>query len=383
MRFREPFTVYPRKMASGKVIWYYRTYDKNNRRTPSYSTGKLTKSAAKAYCYDLYKKDKLVPHRGGNMTFKEYSKNWWIWDECEYVKFRSKRKPITKSYADTALLMVNNKLIPVFGRIPLNRITTYDIEKWLDVFSQEGTSNASANLCLSVLKVMLKDAVRRKLIDVDPASSVTRLQRNSKERGIPTPYEVEKLFNSKERDVIWKNRLYYIANLLAACTGMRIAEVVGLRDENLKEGYIYLDKQYQPNYGLTDLKNHKPRDIVIPPLMQKLLEDLAEGNPEGFIFSTSRGKVPISSDSVRRSLEKAYEKIGITREEQKERSLCFHSWRHYLNTTLRSHNITDGKLQTMVGHSGQGMTNHYTHFTAGDFEDIQKVQTEVFGRHLA
>jgi hypothetical protein len=32
MRIKDDFTVFPREMASGKVIWYYQNYDDEGRR---------------------------------------------------------------------------------------------------------------------------------------------------------------------------------------------------------------------------------------------------------------------------------------------------------------------------------------------------------------
>ena len=49
MRYREPFTLFLRKLPSGKRIWYYQTYDKNNKRTSAFSTEKKSKAAAKVY----------------------------------------------------------------------------------------------------------------------------------------------------------------------------------------------------------------------------------------------------------------------------------------------------------------------------------------------
>ena len=60
MRYREPFTLFLRKLPSGKKIWYYRTYDKYNKRTNAFSSEKKSKTAAKAYCFDLLKKDLLL-----------------------------------------------------------------------------------------------------------------------------------------------------------------------------------------------------------------------------------------------------------------------------------------------------------------------------------
>ena len=54
MRFKQNFTLYPRKIKNG-VIWYYRTYDNNGNRTPGTSTGLSSKIKAQKFCEDLYK----------------------------------------------------------------------------------------------------------------------------------------------------------------------------------------------------------------------------------------------------------------------------------------------------------------------------------------
>jgi IS1 family transposase len=45
MRARVVFTVFARKMASGRRIYYYQTYDEKGFRTPLYSTRQKTKTA--------------------------------------------------------------------------------------------------------------------------------------------------------------------------------------------------------------------------------------------------------------------------------------------------------------------------------------------------
>ena len=69
--------------------------------------------------------------------------------------------------------------------------------------------------------------------------------------------------------------------------------------------------------------------------------------------------------------------IGITEEERTRRYLCFHGWRHFFNTTMRTNNISDGKLQKMTGHKSLEMTDRYTHFKADDFQDVKKIQAKI------
>jgi hypothetical protein len=131
MRYREPFTVFPRKMKSGLVVWYYQTYDNNNRRTTARSTGQTSKGAARDYCNKLYKEDALVPNRGSNLVFAKYAENWWIWDKCEYVKFRLSRRELSRKYVDSGRSNLRLNILPYFKNMKLKDITNYNIEKWL------------------------------------------------------------------------------------------------------------------------------------------------------------------------------------------------------------------------------------------------------------
>ncbi len=377
MRYREPFTLYLRKLPSGKKIWYYQTYDMNNKRTSAFSTGKKSKTAAKAYCFDLLKKDLLIPVRLSKITFKKYSENWWLWDKCEYLNYLKKRKTISRSYAKTARVMLGKHILPYFGKLQLREIRSYDIEKWLDTFAVKGLANATANLGLAFLKIMFKEAVRREIIFEDSSSSIMPLKTEAVVRGVLSQDEVSKLFNPENKKQIWSNDIYYYANLLSACTGMRLGEILAVRGEVLKDNYIIVDKQYTKSFGLTDTKTHHSRKVIIPETLMAEVLNYSEQNNGGYIFSIDGGKQPVYPDTMRRALFKALGNIGIDDEQRRERNICFHSWRHYLNTTLRSNNITDGKLRALVGHSSSRMTEHYTHFDTEDFKDIQEIQNKI------
>jgi integrase len=69
---------------------------------------------------------------------------------------------------------------------------------------------------------------------------------DEKEIEILTPDEVKKLFPA-DWEAVWDERLFYTLNKLAACTGMRHGELLGLRGEFIHDTYI--------NIGLLIVKN--------------------------------------------------------------------------------------------------------------------------------
>jgi integrase len=104
------------------------------------------------------------------------------------------------------------------------------------------------------------------------------------------------------------------------------------------------------------------------------LEWLRGQNGQGFLFSTNGGEKPISRAEVSGNFYRALERIGINEAERKRRALSMHGWRHFFNTTLVMANVSDKKIREVTGHSGDAMTQHYTHLDTREFIDVLNVQ---------
>ena len=391
MRYREPFTVFPRKMKSGKVVWYYQTYDQNGRRTTALSTGQTVKSAARAVCRKLEKENNLIPNKDGRITFREYAENWWYQDKCEYIQYRSQWVSISQNYAKTSRSYLDQQILPYFGKYRLNEITRYDVEKWFGALQREKSKktgrpykNKTINGYLKTLHIMMSEAVRRNLIDEDVTKKIPYLNNNSKIRGVFEQETVNTLFNPDTMKTIWENDVYYLGNLLAACTGMRMSEVIGIQLKDLKGGYVSVSKQYIYKQGFTPTKTKEKREIPIPEYLEERLKSLSNGDPEDMLFCLGDDKsVPVTQWSMGKSLDRALRKIGIDEKTRKEKGYSFHSWRHYFNSFMRSNNIADSKLQRLTGHRSDKMTEHYTHFNHKDFSDVAKLQNKILPFDIA
>lgn len=201
------------------------------------------------------------------------------------------------------------------------------------------------------------------------------LKKNEKERGILSSKEVYNLLNPENAPAYWQDRLVYLGNCLAAVTGMRKGEIMALRIEDVYADHIKISRSYD-KYGEKDTKTHKSREIPIPDKIYRMIVELAPDS--GYIFSYDGGKTPFGTDTLTDALYHALNKMGIDEQQRKSRNICFHSWRHFFNTRLRSADISDSKTQSITGHSTKEMTEHYTHYNAGDFTDVMAVQEAVF-----
>jgi integrase len=192
---------------------------------------------------------------------------------------------------------------------------------------------------------------------------------------IITPTEVRLLF-LRQWETVWDHdRISYLGNKLAACTGMRASEILGLRGEYIFDEYIHVHAQYD-EYGYRPTKTKEKRNIPLAPMIISELRQLAGENNNGYVFSLDGGETPVTR-LMYNKFHKALRAIGITREEIKWRGLSMHSWRHFFNTTLQMANVALSKVQSVTGHKSDRMTEWYTHFDSRDFAEVRGVQESL------
>lgn len=226
---------------------------------------------------------------------------------------------------------------------------------------------------------MLDDAVRRGYIKNTPAEKIKKLKNDGREKGVLTPAKAQEIFDKKNIDALWINKTYYMMNLTAASTGMRMGELQGLQAKHLIDGNILVEQQFNGAVGeITETKNHKSRTIPVSNELFELLNTLVTENPDGFVFSLCPKKSkPLTSQRVRNSLYVALSRVGISREEQRAQNITFHSWRHYFNTMMIRNNVPEQKIRMLTGHSSVAMTEHYTHMDHNDLHEIASIQNQI------
>jgi integrase len=266
-------------------------------------------------------------------------------------------------------------LLPEFGGMRLDEITSERIDTWLSGFKPRGYSNATANNAIKALRVMLEEAKIKGIITSNPGKEVKNLPDDSAKIKILTPEEMRALFPA-DWSTVWASETHCILNKLGACTGMRLGELLGLRGEYVFNGYISVVGQHT-RYGYGDTKTRKSRDITIPKSVERDLLKLKRVNGDGYLFSEDGGKNPISRSVVYRVFFAALNKIGINAEQRKARKLSMHGWRHFLNTTLLMANVPDSKVMSITGHMTKEMKEHYTHFDTTKFTEVIDAQEKL------
>ena len=383
------FTLLMRTYPNGKKVWFYYAYDEDGRRRGAWTTKSKSKTEARNYCNRLLKKGTLIPDRSKVLTFGEFADRFWD-RNSEYVQYRNSRTDITESYITGCQCITDNQIVPFFGKTPLDKITTDDVNKWLLGFSkreiiEDGVKkqmkykNSYANTALKAFRVMMGEAVRRGHIIINPCTAVPYLKDDHREIKILTVDEVRRLFPENYQTVWGKKEVAFAANKLASLTGMRSGEILGLRGEYVFDDYIFICGQFGRHGYLPHTKTKQNRNIPLLPEMIALLRKLMERNGQGFIFSANGGATPICHTVLTYGLKEALQKIGIDKAEIKRRSLSLHGWRHFVNTELLRQGYTVSQAQSITGHTTLSMTERYNHLDARQIENIVEAQAFIAG----
>jgi hypothetical protein len=180
MRIREDFTVFPRTLRSGVVVFYYQTYDKKGRRQNARSTGQTKKTEARAYCMKLFKDGLLIPEQKVP-TFAEFAKGWWDIKTCGYLKWRELHEPLAYSTIVMCKGHFDNHIKDYFAKYRLDEMTQDIVENWLlfmsgkkDMVKSEENKKSlkpkTINLVFGTFKLMIGEAYRRKIIKANPCA---------------------------------------------------------------------------------------------------------------------------------------------------------------------------------------------------------------------
>ena len=371
------FTLFSRVVPSGKTVVYYYAYNDEGQRLGPWTTGQDNKTMARNYCNALIRKGVLVPGIKGMTTFEAYAADFWDWEKSEYLKDRRKRRKLTQGYADKNQRVVDFTLVPYYGKMRLEKITGEVIDKWLDYMIAEKYENSTINGYYGTLMTMMKWAAKKKYIVRDPFLDVQRLLDEQKEKQLITKDEFKEMFVEDWKKV-WNNDLLLCtANKLAALTGMRVSEVLGLKGENVFDDHIFVCIQYDKKYGDRATKGKTKDNLPLTEEMIRDLRKLMKVNGNGYLFSLTGGDKPVTVRHIYNGLRRALRNMGIDDEEMKKRGINVHAWRHFCNTEMLKGGIPLKKVQAVTRHKSTKMTDRYTHFDPLEFTEVTKLQAEL------
>lgn len=365
MRVTEPYTIFPRTLKSGKVVYYYQYRLENGLRSTSKSTGCTTEASARRYCNKLYNQGDF--EKTSTIRFSNYTENFFTTDS-RYYKWKIANKE--KISMETLLAynkFLRNQLLPYFADFKLTSIKRATIKEWV-IWANDKWSPKTVNSAQTVLNLVFKQAIDDGILESNPCYNISFRNIEKKNRKLLTLDEVKNIY---QNGIWWyDNQLVFLLDIV---TGLRISELVSLRNEDIFDNYIRVTKTYSRTFGLGETKTHENRYVPIPSELAKILHKDRE-----YIFINNEGKnkgKPLNISTFYKNLTAIYEQLGIDR---KSRCLDVHTNRNFYITYLQSKNVPINKIRAVVGHKDTSMTGLYTYWSPDMFPEVYEAQLTLY-----
>ena len=260
-------------------------------------------------------------------------------------------------------------IIPSLGSIPLDKLTTNDIQQFYTKLKQggrliraehygEGLSDQTVRGIHTTLHAALDKAVAEKLLFRNPADGCRLPPARAREMQVLAPEEIQRLLIQAKEDGCFE------LLLLELSTGLRRGELCALQwsDLNFRTGELRVERQVHRARGELLVSPPKTkasnRSIILPSPVLDVLKEYKGATTSQWMFpSPLNDDSPRDPDTVRKRLRTILERAGC-------KKIRFHDLRHTFSTASLEHGMDIKTLSTIIGHVSSSTTlNVYAHIT--------------------
>jgi integrase len=307
------------------------------------------------------------------------------WQEDVLIHKKASTASAVKSH-------INTSLVPAFGKLAMGDVDSERVQAFLNRMAGKMSPKSVKNVW-TTLRIMWNSAVAWKYVTGElrvelPKARKLRMRCYSIE-------EVKRILantHGAEQIFFW----------LAAETGARVGELIALRVSDVNLESMYMDVSKALWCGTEDAPKTEAgnRRICLSPQLGAALKEHLGTRSDGFLFQTSEGNPWDASNVLDRILNKLLARLEIpkidnnhlakiigkdktiaqaTRGEKRACSLGLHSFRHTNATAMDSLGIPHSIRKQRLGHSGNGVTERYTHTFTKDEREAAEKMGELFG----
>ena len=241
------------------------------------------------------------------------------------------------------------------------------IRDWMESLMDKGNTASTINKKLSALRSFYRFALKRNLVERDPAHCVTGPKKSKPLPQFLREGEMDRLLDGLEWDNSFNNIRARTILLLFYETGLRRSELVGLNDEDI---------DFTTSQLKVTGKRNKQRIIPFGEEMATELHrymtvrDAQFGDGHEALFLSDKG-LRISGEQVYEIVRKYLSAVTSL----KKRSP--HVLRHTFATAMLNNGAGLEGIKNLLGHESVSTTEIYTHTT---FEQLKRVYKEAHPR---
>ncbi len=308
----------------------------------------------------------------GGLTVGEHLHNWLE----GYVKTNCSQRTL-----DGYQSIIETHLIPALGHVQLKHLHPQAIQAYYGK-ACEKLSARTVHHQHRVLSQSLRYAVRQGYLGRNPAELVDIPSPRKNTMRTLTPGEVEILFDTA------KDNYYYPVVYTAVSTGLRQAELLGLRwrDVDLDMLSISVSQVLYKRRGICQFKepktSHSRRRVAMTPKLALFLRGYKAGREwlyqelgkqltlDDLVFASVEGK-PIDPGVLIHAFGRMARQVGLE-------GVRFHDLRHTFASLMLLRGAKPKVISEALGHSSVAFTmDCYSHIIEGMQEDAMALLDEV------
>ncbi len=276
----------------------------------------------------------------------------------DHLRFEKRYSQHTLISYQTDLEQFFAYLSSQFDAPAIPEISPMFIRSWLAEMKEEGMESRSLNRKISALKSFFKYQLKNGVITQSPMTTIVSPKLNKRLPVFVEEKDIRTLFDYVEFSDDWKGRTEKLVMQLFYSTGMRLSELIGLKESQLDASLSQIKV-----LG----KGNKERIIPISQDLVKALQTYIKDKPvEGAkLFQTEKGK-PLQPRQVYAFVKNHLATVTTIQKKSP------HILRHSFATHLMNNGADLNAVKELLGHSSLAATQVYTHNTIEKLKEVFK-----------
>lgn len=281
----------------------------------------------------------------------------------DYLKFQKRYSQHTLVSYETDLVSFFNFVIVQFEESTLANIKPSFVRSWLADLKQQQNSAKTINRKISSLKTFFKYQLKLGQLSVSPMATVVSPKQSKRLPQFVDKRDTETLFTHMEFADDWTGRTEKLILQLLYHTGMRQAELIGL-----KESQIDFAKDSIKVLG----KGSKERIIPVGKELLTAVKEYIEqkqreiDQPNRIHLLVRTNGQPLYPKWVYNAVKKYLSQVTTIDKKSP------HILRHTFATHLTNNGADLNAVKELLGHSSLAATQIYTHNTIEKLKDVYK-----------